>query len=30
MLDYHSFKYHVERYHPELIEAREQLKVVLY
>ncbi len=30
MLDYHSFKYHVERYHPELIEARERLKVVQY
>ena len=28
MLDYHSFKYHVERYHPELVEARERLKVV--
>ena len=30
MLDYQSFKYHVERYHPELIEARERLKVVQY
>lgn len=29
-LEYHSFKYHVERYHPELVEAREWLKVVQY
>ena len=25
-LDYHSFKYHVERYHPELVEVRSRLK----
>ena len=25
-LDYHSFKYHVERYHPELVERRERVK----
>lgn len=26
-LDYHSFKYHVERHHPELVERRERLKL---
>lgn len=26
--DYHSFKYHVQRYHPELVARRESLKVV--
>ena len=25
-LDYQNFKYHVERYHPELVESRRQLK----
>ena len=25
-LDYHSFKYHVERYHPELVASRNRLK----
>jgi len=29
-LDYHAFLYHVTRYHPELVEARERLKVVHY
>lgn len=27
-IDYHSFKYHVQRYHPELVARRESLKVV--
>lgn len=26
--DYHSFKYHVQRYHPELVARRESLKLV--
>lgn len=26
-LDYHSFKYHLKRYHPELIEKRESLRI---
>ncbi len=25
-IDYHSFKYHVQRYHPELVARRESLK----
>lgn len=25
-LDYHSFKYHVERYHPELVAARARIR----
>lgn len=25
-IDYHSFKYHVQRYHPELVARRERLK----
>lgn len=28
-LDYHSFRYHVQRYHPELVEKRNKLKVII-
>jgi transposase len=28
-LDYHSFQYHVQRYHPELVEKRNRLKEII-
>ena len=27
-IDYHSFKYHVQRYHPELVQLRETLRLI--
>lgn len=29
-LDYHAFKYHIERHHPELVEQRKQLSALTY